>query len=57
MAVWTEQIELVRLLIQNGANVNMETKSRHTALEIAIDEMCFPIAKLLIENNASTRFS
>ena len=57
MAVWTEQIELVRLLIQNGANVNMETKSRHTALEIAIDEVYFPIVKLLIENNASTRFS
>ena len=35
----------------------METKSRQTALEIAIDVMCLPITKLLIENKASTRFS
>jgi hypothetical protein len=46
---------LVQLLVKNGANVNMETKSRHTALGLALGQKCFPIAKLLIENNASLR--
>jgi ankyrin repeat protein len=55
MAVLTKQIELVQLLIKYGANVNMELKSRHTALDLALGEMCFPIAKLLIENNARIR--
>jgi ankyrin repeat protein len=57
MAVLTEQIELVRLLIQNGANVNTETQSGYTALEIAIDKNYFQIKQILIDNNVSIRFS
>jgi ankyrin repeat protein len=57
MAVLTEQIELVRLLIQNGANVNTETQSGYTALEIAIDKNYFQIKQILIDNIVSIRFS
>ncbi len=45
-------LEIVRFFIKNGADVNAQSRFRHTPLALASEKGYFEIAKLLIENGA-----
>ena len=51
-AVQTNQIAVVRVLIQRHAQVNLRDDAGNTALSLAREKGFSPIAKLLIENGA-----
>lgn len=40
-AVQKEKVELVRLLVENGADVTLKDKNGQTAEEIALEKYCY----------------
>lgn len=55
MAVWNNNVEIVKLLLKYGANPNLiDNRENCSALSLAIDNRNYEIAKLLIKNNADT---
>jgi len=51
-ATCNNNLKLVKLLIENGADVNMETNTGDSALIWAVAKENYEITKLLLENNA-----
>ena len=49
-------LEIVRLLVKSGANVNSTTKTNSTPLRAACFDGHFEIVKYLVEHNAGIRF-
>lgn len=53
-AVYSNHQEIVKLLLQQAADVNAQNKSRETALHFALYRGNQDIIKLLIDHNADT---
>lgn len=51
----TGHLEIVRLLVKSGANVNSTTKTNSTPLRAACFDGHFEIVKYLVEHNAGIR--
>ena len=49
-------LEIVRLLVKSGANVNSTTKTNSTPLRAACFDGHFEIVKYLVEHNAGIQF-
>lgn len=52
IAVYERNLDIVRLLIKYGANINAKTYNRETPLHIAVYEGHWDVAKLLIDHGA-----
>jgi len=46
------QVEIARLLLEKGANVNLKNKRGETALHLAVLKSNFELARIVIENGA-----
>ena len=53
----TGHLEIVKLLVKSGANVNSTTKNNSTPLIVACFDGHFEIVKYLVEHNAGGSFS
>ena len=56
-AVQLKQITIVKLLANNGANINIKDKEGNTALQIAIDLQQTSLVDFLIESKADIKVS
>ena len=48
-----DNLEIVKLLCENGANINLQDKDGFSALMIATDKGYLEIVKFLLENGAN----
>ncbi|MHC4660816.1 MAG: ankyrin repeat domain-containing protein [Planctomycetota bacterium] len=51
-AVFEEHLNIVKILVEHGANINIRTTGGYTALNIACQVGCIDIVKYLCENGA-----
>ena len=56
LSFFAGHLEIVRLLVKSGANVNSTTKTNSTPLRAACFDGHFEIVKYLVEHNAGIQF-